>query len=198
MVTYPTPPIDRGLCVASAAPAAWSRRRSVDSRGRHCHQPQRGDKNVRNSGGEDRRSEPSALLMSERECRTGHEHGNQVERGPRRGLLGSLGNDWTQRIMKPSTALYGHCCRRTSGGQSAYGRSRRAISRGGVGENRSGHLTGEQARNFERMVSGRRKSTRGLAMPVGAIGALLLILSGPPRRRPSDISPGGDSWRRRP
>jgi hypothetical protein len=46
-------------------------------------------------------------------------------------------------------------------------------------ENRSGHMTNEQARNFERMVSGRRQSIRGVAMPVGAIGALLLIMSGP-------------------
>jgi len=46
-------------------------------------------------------------------------------------------------------------------------------------ENRSGRLTSEQALRFERMVSGRRQSTRGLAMPVGAIGALLLIMSGP-------------------
>ena len=46
-------------------------------------------------------------------------------------------------------------------------------------ENRSGRLTSEQARRFERIVSGRRQSTRGLAVPVGAIGALLLIMSGP-------------------
>jgi hypothetical protein len=46
-------------------------------------------------------------------------------------------------------------------------------------ENRGGHLTGDQATRFRRMVSGRRKSTRGLAVPVGAIGALLLVLSGP-------------------
>src|SRR5947208_365980 len=46
-------------------------------------------------------------------------------------------------------------------------------------ENRSGHLTGDQARRFELMVSGRRASTRGVALPVGAIGALLLVLSGP-------------------
>jgi hypothetical protein len=46
-------------------------------------------------------------------------------------------------------------------------------------ENRSGHLTSEQASRFERMVSGRRLSTRGLALPVGAIGVLLLIMSGP-------------------
>jgi hypothetical protein len=46
-------------------------------------------------------------------------------------------------------------------------------------ENRSGRLNSEQARRFERMVSGRRQSTRGLAVPVGAIGALLLIMSGP-------------------
>jgi hypothetical protein len=46
-------------------------------------------------------------------------------------------------------------------------------------DNRSGHLTSEQARRFERMVSGRRQSTRGVAVPVGAIGALLLIMSGP-------------------
>ena len=46
-------------------------------------------------------------------------------------------------------------------------------------ENRSGHLTCDQAVRFERMVSGRRQSTRGLAVPVGAIGALLLIMSGP-------------------
>jgi hypothetical protein len=46
-------------------------------------------------------------------------------------------------------------------------------------ENRSGRLASEQAGRFERMVSGRRQSTRGLAVPFGAIGALLLILSGP-------------------
>jgi hypothetical protein len=48
-----------------------------------------------------------------------------------------------------------------------------------LAKNRSGHLTGDQARRFQRMVSGRRKSTRGLAVPVGAIGALLLVLNGP-------------------
>jgi hypothetical protein len=48
-----------------------------------------------------------------------------------------------------------------------------------LAENRSGHLTGDQTRRFQSLVSGRRKSTRGLAVPVGAIGALLLILSGP-------------------
>jgi len=48
-----------------------------------------------------------------------------------------------------------------------------------LGENSSGHLTGDQVLRFERMVSGRRQSTRGLAVPVGAIGALLVILSGP-------------------
>jgi hypothetical protein len=46
-------------------------------------------------------------------------------------------------------------------------------------QNRSGHLTGDQADRFQRMVSGRRKRTRSLAVPVGAIGALLLVLSGP-------------------
>jgi hypothetical protein len=49
----------------------------------------------------------------------------------------------------------------------------------GLDENRSGHLTPDQALRFERMVAGRRKSAWGLAVPVGAIGALLLILSGP-------------------
>jgi hypothetical protein len=48
-----------------------------------------------------------------------------------------------------------------------------------LAQNRSGHLTGDQAIRFQRMVSGRRTGTRGLAVPVGAIGALLLILSGP-------------------
>src|SRR6476469_1550835 len=48
-----------------------------------------------------------------------------------------------------------------------------------LAENRSGHLTGDQAIRFQRMASGRRNSTRRLAIPVGAIGALLLILSGP-------------------
>jgi hypothetical protein len=48
-----------------------------------------------------------------------------------------------------------------------------------LAENRSGHLTSDQATRFQRMASGRRNSTRGLAVPVGAIGALLLILSGP-------------------
>jgi hypothetical protein len=47
-----------------------------------------------------------------------------------------------------------------------------------LAENRSGHLSGDQATRFQRMVSGRRQSTRGLAVPVGAIGALLLIFSG--------------------
>jgi hypothetical protein len=46
-------------------------------------------------------------------------------------------------------------------------------------ENRSGRLTSDQARRFERMVGGRRRSTRGLAVPFGAIGALLLIMNGP-------------------
>jgi hypothetical protein len=46
-------------------------------------------------------------------------------------------------------------------------------------ENRSGRLTSDQARRFERMVSGRRQGTRSLAVPVGAIGALMLLLSGP-------------------
>jgi hypothetical protein len=48
-----------------------------------------------------------------------------------------------------------------------------------LAENRSGHPAGDQARRFQRMVGGRRQSTRGLAVPVGAIGALLLLLSGP-------------------
>src|SRR5262245_35153397 len=48
-----------------------------------------------------------------------------------------------------------------------------------LAENRSGRLTGDQAIRFQRMVRGRRQGTRGLAVPVGAIGALLLILSGP-------------------
>ena len=48
-----------------------------------------------------------------------------------------------------------------------------------LAENPSGHLTGDQAIRFQRMVSGRRRGARGLAVPVGAIGALLLILSGP-------------------
>ena len=46
-------------------------------------------------------------------------------------------------------------------------------------ENRSGRLTSEQAGRFERMVSGRRQRTRGVAVPFGAIGALLLLISGP-------------------
>jgi hypothetical protein len=48
-----------------------------------------------------------------------------------------------------------------------------------LGENRSGHLTADQARRFQLMVSGRRKGTRSLALPVGAIAALLLFSSGP-------------------
>jgi len=47
-------------------------------------------------------------------------------------------------------------------------------------ENRAGRLSSDQARRFERMVAGRRQSTRGLAVPVGAIGALLLIMTGAP------------------
>jgi hypothetical protein len=46
-------------------------------------------------------------------------------------------------------------------------------------ENRSGHLTSEQAGRYQRMVIGRRQGMRSLALPVGAIGALLLLLSGP-------------------
>jgi hypothetical protein len=48
-----------------------------------------------------------------------------------------------------------------------------------VPENRAGRLTSDQARRFQRVVDGRRRGTRGLAVPVAAIGALLLILSGP-------------------
>ncbi|HET6955699.1 MAG TPA: hypothetical protein VFI56_03935, partial [Vicinamibacterales bacterium] len=47
-------------------------------------------------------------------------------------------------------------------------------------ENRAGHLTSEQALRFQRMAAGRRQGARSLAVPVGAIGALLLILNGPP------------------
>lgn len=45
-------------------------------------------------------------------------------------------------------------------------------------ENSSGHLTGEQVIRFQRMVSGRRASARGLAVPFAAIGVLMLTLSG--------------------
>lgn len=48
-----------------------------------------------------------------------------------------------------------------------------------LAENRRGRLTADQVARFQRVVSGRRKGTRGLAVPVGAIGALLLIMSGP-------------------
>jgi hypothetical protein len=48
-----------------------------------------------------------------------------------------------------------------------------------LSENQSGHLTGEQTERFRNMVGERRKSTRGLALPVGAIGVLLLVFSGP-------------------
>jgi hypothetical protein len=48
-----------------------------------------------------------------------------------------------------------------------------------LAENRSGHLTSEQAARFQRMVSGRRQGMRGLALPFAAIGALLLFMSGP-------------------
>ena len=46
-------------------------------------------------------------------------------------------------------------------------------------ENRAGHLASDQAGRFHRMVAGRRQATRGVALPVGAMGALLLIMSGP-------------------
>ena len=46
-------------------------------------------------------------------------------------------------------------------------------------ENRNGHLTSDQAQRFQRMVSSRSRSTRGLAIPVGAIGVLVLHMSGP-------------------
>ncbi len=48
-----------------------------------------------------------------------------------------------------------------------------------LAENHSGHLTDDQARRFQFMVIARRKGTRSLALPVGAIGALLLLLNGP-------------------
>jgi len=48
-----------------------------------------------------------------------------------------------------------------------------------LADNRSGKLTDEQVRTYQRIVSGRRRSTWGLALPVGAIGMLLLVLSGP-------------------
>src|SRR4051812_33857753 len=46
-------------------------------------------------------------------------------------------------------------------------------------ENRSGHLTSDQAQRFQPMVSSRSRSTRGLAIPVAAVGVLLLNMSGP-------------------
>ena len=46
-------------------------------------------------------------------------------------------------------------------------------------ENTGGHLTIEQKARLQRMVSGRRTSTRGVAVPFAAIGVLLLVLSGP-------------------
>jgi hypothetical protein len=48
-----------------------------------------------------------------------------------------------------------------------------------LAENRRGRLADDQALKFRRMVKGRRAGTRGLAVPVGAIGVLLLLLSGP-------------------
>ncbi len=45
--------------------------------------------------------------------------------------------------------------------------------------NRSGHLTLDQTTRFRNMAGGRARGLRGLAVPVGAIGATLLILSGP-------------------
>jgi len=48
-----------------------------------------------------------------------------------------------------------------------------------LAENRNGHLTSNQADRLQRLVSGRRKSTRGVAVPFAAIGVLLLVLSGP-------------------
>jgi hypothetical protein len=48
-----------------------------------------------------------------------------------------------------------------------------------LAENSGGHLTIEQKARLQRMVSGRRTSTRGVAVPFAAIGVLLLVLSGP-------------------
>jgi hypothetical protein len=48
-----------------------------------------------------------------------------------------------------------------------------------LAENRSGRLTADQTIRFQRMVGDRRRSTRGVAVPFGAIGALLLIFAGP-------------------
>ena len=48
-----------------------------------------------------------------------------------------------------------------------------------LAENRRGHLTGDQARRFQLMVKGRRNSVRGVALPFGAIAALLLLWTGP-------------------
>jgi hypothetical protein len=54
-----------------------------------------------------------------------------------------------------------------------------AFSAEALAENHRGCLTGDQATRFKNMVRERRRSTRGLALPVGAIGALLLLFSGP-------------------
>jgi hypothetical protein len=48
-----------------------------------------------------------------------------------------------------------------------------------LAENRTGHLTSEQSGRYQRMVAGRRQGMRSLALPIGAIGALLLLLNGP-------------------
>src|SRR5262245_17517288 len=48
-----------------------------------------------------------------------------------------------------------------------------------LAENCSGRLTGDQLIRFQRMVGERRRSTRGVAVPFGAIGVLLLFFAGP-------------------
>ncbi|HTK30045.1 MAG TPA: hypothetical protein VL309_10855 [Vicinamibacterales bacterium] len=46
-------------------------------------------------------------------------------------------------------------------------------------ENRSGRLTSEQAALWQRIAAERRKGVRRMAVPIAAIGALLLFVSGP-------------------
>jgi hypothetical protein len=53
------------------------------------------------------------------------------------------------------------------------------FSKSALPTNQSGRLTDEQSRRWTQIAKGRRQSVRGAALPFAAIGAFLLLVSGP-------------------
>ena len=53
------------------------------------------------------------------------------------------------------------------------------FSKSALPTNQSGRLTDEQSRRWAQIAKGRRQSVRGVALPFAAIGAFLLLASGP-------------------